>query len=223
MAAIVDYGTLQAAIVDYLSRPDLNSKVPTFINLADRSIKRRARLAGNTILNRAYLLDINYPAIPTATGGFIKHWFYNGREIMLVSHIELVRRYGDSVGPPEVYAIVGCPDTIPSRTGPFIKVAPKPPVGVTYSTVLEYWDELDSFGTGTMPNAYSWFLRRHPELYLYGSLLIGAAWLKDDPRVPRWKQMYDDLWREVQEESTQLSSGHGNDISLDMVLMNERN
>jgi hypothetical protein len=42
----------------------------------------------------------------------------------------------------------------------------------------------------SVSNASNWILARHPDVYLYGSLLQAAPYLRDDERVGLWAPLY---------------------------------
>jgi hypothetical protein len=46
-----------------------------------------------------------------------------------------------------------------------------------------YWQRIPPLSEETPSN---WLLTKHPDIYLYGSLSMGEAFLKDDPRLPLW-------------------------------------
>ena len=55
----------------------------------------------------------------------------------------------------------------------------------------------------------SWYVVNHPEVLLYGSLLEAKAFIKDDVRLPVWKQFYDEAVSiiEMEDRASQASKG----------------
>jgi len=241
---MADYQNLIADIIGFLDRADLSSRADDFLVSAHNAIGRRMRVTAALRMNENFQINSDYLTPPSMMGGNflgIKHWFIPGAapvggswysaspttELKLLSHTELVRRYGDEIGPPRHYAIVGHNSfdspNIPTASvqAPRLLIGPNPGVTV-YRSVMEWWE-------GPPPHLwsptwyYSWASGKYYDAYLYAALLAAEAWLKDDPRIEFWKQAYDNIWREIEEESAQAAGGHGNDIVPDMVLMNERN
>jgi hypothetical protein len=66
-----------------------------------------------------------------------------------------------------------------------IEVLPPPDTG--YTAELTYVATLAKLSDS---NASNWILERHPDVYLYGSLLQAAPYLRDDERVALWTPLY---------------------------------
>lgn len=62
---------------------------------------------------------------------------------------------------------------------------------------LRYYQRIPSLLT----NATNWLLTKSPDLYLYGSMLEGEAYLMGDDRIPIWKSAYDMIIADMQLES----------------------
>jgi hypothetical protein len=80
-----------------------------------------------------------------------------------------------TTGKPLYFALVGNQ----------IEVLPPPDTG--YTAELTYVATLAKLSDS---NASNWILERHPDVYLYGSLLQAAPYLRDDERVGLWTPLY---------------------------------
>ena len=54
---------------------------------------------------------------------------------------------------------------------------------------MAYYGRIDALGDA---NADNWLLTHSPDVYLYGSLLQTAPYLKDDERIGIWKGLYEE-------------------------------
>lgn len=65
------------------------------------------------------------------------------------------------------------------------------PVGATYS--------LDYYGFASITAAPNWLVQKHPDIYLYGSLMQGIAYIDDKDTVAFWTNAYDRAMGELTE------------------------
>jgi hypothetical protein len=87
----------------------------------------------------------------------------------------------------ERFEMIGVPSFYRHVEGDKLQFLPAPNSENPLRCVLEYWAAVPDL-TEESPN--NWLLDRYPDVYLYGSLLIAAAYLQDDGRVPLWTQAY---------------------------------
>jgi hypothetical protein len=175
--AISTYSELQSAVGDFLNRQDLTTVIPTFIALAEadlnRSIRHRSMLTRSTAT-----IDTQFTALPAD--------FLEAKNIQLNStpitvlryvtmeHADLVRQRNPT-GQPCYYSIVG--DTL--------EVVPVP--DASFTAELTYYKKLTALSDSDTTN---WLLSYHPDVYLYGTLMQSAPYLKDDQRIPIWGSLY---------------------------------
>jgi hypothetical protein len=175
--AISTYSELQSAVGDFLNRQDLASVIPTFIALAEadlnRSIRHRSMLTRSTAT-----IDTQFTALPT---DFLeaKNIQLNSEPITVLryvtmEHADLVRQRNPT-GQPVYYSIVG--DTL--------EVVPVP--DTSYTAELTYYKKITALSDSDTTN---WLLSYHPDVYLYGTLMQSAPYLKDDQRIPIWGSLY---------------------------------
>lgn len=175
--AISTYSELQSAVGDFLNRQDLTTVIPTFIALAEadlnRSIRHRSMLTRSTAT-----IDTQFTALPT---DFLeaKNIQLNSEPITVLryvtmEHADLVRQRNPT-GQPVYYSIVG--DTL--------EVVPVP--DASFTAELTYYKKLTALSDSDTTN---WLLSYHPDVYLYGTLMQSAPYLKDDQRIPIWGSLY---------------------------------
>lgn len=102
------------------------------------------------------------------------------RVIAIVDPQLLVLRKGvmPATGRPQAAAIVD--------DGENLLLAPVP--DQAYTAEIIYTTKLTPLSGSVSTN---WLLDSHPDIYLYGSLVQSAPFLKDDPRLPMWQTMLD--------------------------------
>jgi hypothetical protein len=180
------YTNLKTEIADWLNRSDLSSMTGTFITLAEASFKRDARLrkyqrAGEiTVSADGYSLPDDFQSLESLAHEGTSH--YGPVEIVGSDQLGTLKaQYGDT-GVPRYAAIE---DGV-------LYFAPEP--DASYTLVLTYWRSVDALSS---TNADNWLLTDHPDVYLYGSLMQAAPYLKDDERIPVWSSLLEKAIQEV--------------------------
>lgn len=188
---IVDYTTLQAAILNTIDRPELADEVKLWIQLAEAEFIRQkvmrhkitardveatptARLALPTDFLSLKLIQINAdpPIEPDPV---------DMRELRAYQ-----AAHPGSVGTPRVYAIDGDELVFPW--------APDYPVEIVSFVRLAVLGD---------SNPTNPILDNAPDLYLYGSIKQGELFLKNDARYPLWDAKYIEARNDIDEESRQ--------------------
>lgn len=177
--ALGNYTELKAEVALWLDREDLTTQIPTFITLFEAQAERKLRTRQMLVLNEAgtttaasglIALPENFLALQNLT-------VYNssGSPISLTyaSKNQCDNRRAQAVTNrfPEVYTI-GAVE---------IELAPYP--DAAYSYEMSYWEKIARLSTSVSSN---WLLAAHPDLYLYGTLMQAAPYLKHDERIDVW-------------------------------------
>ena len=173
----MNYTTLKSSVADWLNRQDLTAVIPTLVALAEadfnRSIRHRLMLGRATTT-----LDSHFTALPAD--------FLEAKNVQLdttplsilkyatMEQADLIRR-GDSTGQPRYYTIIG--DTL--------EVVPVP--DADYQIELTYYKQIPALSDDNLTN---WLINSHPDVYLYGTLMQAAPYLKDDERIAVWGTLY---------------------------------
>lgn len=177
--ALSNYTELKASVADWLNRTDLTSVIPDFIALAEAQIERTLRTR-QMMVRATASIDTEYSAVPAD--------FLETKSIKLNTNpvtsltFETVDALDSlksttyiSTGKPQLFSIVGGQ----------IRVLPVP--DSTYTAELIYYAKLSKLSS---TNATNWLLTQAPDVYLYGSLMQAAPYLKDDARIPVWASIY---------------------------------
>jgi hypothetical protein len=175
--ALSTYTELQSEIADWLDRADLTAKIPTFIRLLEAQLQRKLRVREMLITAPGTVDSTGFSALPddflalhnlTLTDA-------TGRPTPLTyaskHQLDTARFEKNGTGQPRLYTL--------NRT--HIEFAPYPDADYAYS--LSYWSKLSYLSSGVPTN---WVLEAHPDIYLYGSLLQAAPYLRNDERISVW-------------------------------------
>lgn len=165
--AITTYATLQTAIANWINRDDLTDRIPEFIALAEAHFNRRLRrpemenMATSTASAETLALPTDFLAMRSLYIDASPR-----RELQYVSHGTLRTQYASTAtGEPEVYTI--------ADGGLVFGPAP----GTSYTLDMLYWQKITALSGS---NTTNWLLDMSPDLYLYGSLVHAAKYIRDD-------------------------------------------
>ena len=174
----MNYSELKSSVADFLNRQDLTAVIPTFISLCEADLNRSVR--HRSMLCRATAtLETQYTSLPA---DFLeaKNIQLNSNPVTTLKYVtmeqlDLLKQTYRSSGIPKYYTIIG--DTI--------EVLPAP--AEEYTIELTYYKKLPALSDSQTGN---WLLTSHPDVYLYGTLMQSAPYLKDDERVGVWGTLY---------------------------------
>lgn len=180
------YTNLKTAIGTLLNRNDLTSVIPDWITMVEAHLQRvlegRPMLVSQAVTfdtTGQFTLPTDFRS-PTALNLEDTTYFW---PVDLVPYAVLSRKRLELTNGPPRYA------TIQNNT---VLVAPIP--DASYSGTLQYEAELTPLSDSVSTN---WVLTSHPDIYLYGAAVHSAPWLRDDARLPMWKDLYDAAIEEV--------------------------
>lgn len=183
--AITNYGTLKAAIADFLNRDDLTAVIPTFINFAQDKINRDLRTR-QMVARATANIDSQYNAFPPN--------FLQVRDIRLntnpVQALEYVsseqqnqeRSRNATSGRPRLFSVIG----------ESFEVFPTP--DTSYECEIAYYEKIPDM---TADSDTNWLLTKSPELFVYGSLVHSAPYLKDEDKIVIWQTLYRDVFNSL--------------------------
>lgn len=209
MALITDYGSLQSAMADWAWRStDTNyqAAAPQMIANFENSFKRRVRClemeVGPTTTSVPSPPQIVIPSDFLEVVRLQITGLPNGTPNQPLKYVTPERgAYLDAttapVGSPQWYTIIG---------GKFV-INPQNwvPAGATYELTYYGFTPL-----ATAPLGVNWLITKHADLYLYGSLMEGAAYIDDKDTVAMWKAARDEALAELLEaDKKKRSSGAG--------------
>lgn len=184
--ALDTYAGMQTAIANALMRQDLTAYIPDWITMCEASIRRLLKSQKDTI--RAYVdgsSDIDrYKTLPgdfyelvdtprvNAAGGVSKPIEYVTPRVM-----DELWQSPESAGAPRFFTIVGAQlQFFPAPNGEQIEIA--------------YRQGVQALATAA--GGVNALLLEAPDIYLYGSLIHSAPFLREDERLATWKGLYTD-------------------------------
>ena len=179
---VTTYQELQDHIADTLLRSDLTTVIKTFVQLAEAKFKRNKNF--RKISDRGnFSISADGVSLPSDFQS-LESWYHDGGtffgpiEIVnsdMIGHLK-GSRFGGRTGAPAFASIVDGK----------ARFAPEP--DQTYTTQMIYWRKVASLSAS---NTTNWLLDDHPDIYIYGSLVHSAPYLKDDPRLAMWQSLHD--------------------------------
>jgi len=207
--AISTYSELQDAVKAWLARDgdaDMLTRVPEFIALVEAQFNRDVR-------HRS--MEIRGLLVPTAGNAFVTlpSDYREARSLVVQSNPLSTLSYvtpqqmdtnwpNAATGIPIEYTIVGNE----------IKLGVIP----NSATAIEitYYQTIPALGTATPSN---WMLSDHPDLYLYGSLLQAAPYLKNNADIPVWGAFYTRGMEGLKQDATR-SAFNGGPLSAKVAV-----
>lgn len=176
------YAHLQTEITDLLDRGDLAPKVPSWISLVEAEIQRilqgrdmrtNVDLIFNTTGTAALPADYRSPVSLTLETDAFKG------PIEMTTYERVQTKRSQLVNGSPIYAAVN---------GSNLLLAPIPDSDTAYTGVLVYDATVAPLSD---TNTVNWVLLNHPDIYFYGAALHSAPYLRDDERIPVWKDFYE--------------------------------
>jgi hypothetical protein len=180
---ITDYTSLQSAVTEWLARDQdatLIARIPTFIQLAEakfnrllfvRQMEQRSSatvVAGGTD-SEFVLLPSDFQTMRrvriTSVSGSPRLTFMTSAAMD-----EFRYKTADVVGQPKYFTIFGSE----------MELAPTP--DTDYTIEMIYRQNIPALSI----NSSNWLLTLAPDLYLYGTLLESAPYIKEDERIQVW-------------------------------------
>lgn len=176
------WAELKTSLAEWLNRTDLTAKIPELIAFAERRFNRklfvpeRESSATATITGERLALPTDFWAL---RGIYLAT---DPRVQMQPVTLAALRDGYSRTGQPYVYAI----------SGEELVFGPIP--DTTYSVEIAYYATIPALGASQATN---WLLTDHPDIYLYGSLLMAEAYLVNDRRLEMWKVALDEAMAEL--------------------------
>ncbi len=180
--ALTTYTELKASVADWLNRDDLTSAISDFITLAEaefqRSIRHRKMITRSDVT-----IDGRYsdpPADWMQTVSLVMNTNPVTPLIYVTSEwLNKMRNDSGATGTPEYYTHIG--DEIEAYPAPDSS---------SYTAELVYYAKVPVLSDS---NASNWLLALSPDIYLYGTLIQSAPYLRDDERLVTWGAIYNKL------------------------------
>lgn len=193
---ITNYGTLKTAIADTLNRDDLTSVIPQFVTLAHAQFNRRLR-SHRQITRGSLTINTQFEALPADWLETIRITM-DANPIRVLTQISMddLTRYrtatDNNTDAPKYFA----------HNGTDIELFPTP--STSYTGEITYYAKITALSADGDTN---WLLTNHPDVYLYGSLVHTAPYLKDDARIAVWAGLLAQSMTEIEDESNAARFG----------------
>lgn len=181
----MNYSELQSSIADFLNRSDLTAVIPTFIQLAEARMNRIIRtrkMESRTTEN----VSTQFVALPTDFLEY-RNLQLNLSPVVVLAYV--TPQYADTLragsiqGRPRFFTVVANQ----------LELIPAPQETMELESV--YYRRIPALSGMATSN---WLIESHPDIYLYGSLVQAALYLKDDPTV--WASLFDSAVDELMQE-----------------------
>lgn len=186
--ALATYSDLKTALANWMHRSDLTSVIPDSIVLCESDFNRRLRIAQMEVRSTADF-DEGHENLPTD--------FLELREVRVnanpaisleyMTPAQMTQRYPVlTSGRPSFYTLVDSQIRM--------NVIP------TSEVEISYYARIPALTDAAPTN---WMLTNHPDVYLYGSLTYLEPFIKNDKRLPMWKQLYEVSVNQVKDADRQ--------------------
>lgn len=203
-ASLRNYDWLKARVAEWLHRSDLSDKIPDFIALAEARINRLARV--RTMENEVPLtmtVGSRFVALP---GGFNVPrgvWLDRSQPPLTPALPESLPA-SVTTGQPQFWAIDGA------------NLALDRPADQPYPLTLRYSGGFilsDGIKNNTL-------LTNYPDLYLYGSLMESAPYIRDTELITMWQGFFDRAVKEINANESRIRAAAPLRTELAQVLCN---
>ena len=177
--AISNIVELQAAVAEWMNRPQLAPKVPDWITLAESRIAKTLRVS-RMIASASLPTVIDQRGVDLPAGWLeFKAVTVDGSPIDYMPADQLYARNASS------------PNTMYSIEGGQLLLGPIP--GAVFNVDIRYYKRLDALENSST----NWLLQDHPDVYLYGALIEGALYVKNQNEAGQWGTLFDKAIAEV--------------------------
>jgi hypothetical protein len=184
--AFSNYSELKTSIANFLARDDLTSQIPDFIRLAEARMSRE--LDARSMEKRATATTVagdSYISLPTDLRE-IRNVQLNTDPVKTLEYytVQMINTdyAGQGQGKPKAYSIVGT------------EILLKPTPDAAYTLEIVYGENVQALSDEDTNNT---ILSRHPDAYLYGSLMNAYTYLMDEQRALQYDQLFTRIMDEI--------------------------
>jgi hypothetical protein len=184
--AFSNYSELKTSIANFLARDDLTSQIPDFIRLAEARMSRE--LDTRSMEKRATATTVagdSYISLPTDLRE-IRNVQLNTDPVKTLEYytVQMINTdyAGQGQGKPKAYSIVGT------------EIMLRPTPDAAYTLEIVYGENVQALSDEDTNNT---ILSRHPDAYLYGSLMNAYTYLMDETRASQYDQLFTRIMDEI--------------------------
>lgn len=174
----VDYEFLKAEIADWMHRPDLLGKIPTFIQMIESKMSEDITAKAMQTVDTLVVDGISaYVNLPEDFKGMVRIGLPGKQPLRLATAEEIASEDSGHVGEPILYAIVGSQ----------LQLLPAPDAAYTLGIVYER--RIPALSDGSTTN---WLLKRSLNAYLFGALMMASVYVKNEGDIGKYQALYQD-------------------------------
>ena len=195
--SISTYAELQTAVKNWLDRTDtdLTARIPDFITLAEAKLNRDLRVRPMEVVGTD-TMSSGTISLPADWVKYKSIWYnYSSTRVELenMSPQEFNRFDTGTTDYPTGYYIA-------ASTVYFGPSTPQSDFTVGYI----YYQKIPALSDSATTN---WLLTSHPDIYLYGSLLEAAPYLKEYPEIQLWMTAFGTVIEQLKQSDRDTMSG----------------
>lgn len=202
MAVTSGYASLLANIADYMARSDLTAQIPIFVqNMEERFLRQPTNWGPWMETAYSTAMSSGVSAVPT---GFLawKLVYISTSPARRLQPIGLAQLHEEfprngSTGIPSLIA----------RNGANFEYGPRP--SSDFTVAGSYYAKPTLLRSFASDAAAHYLIVNAPDLLLYGALMEGAAFIKDDARIGIWADAYQQAKKDYNDlqKATNISGG----------------
>lgn len=195
-------------LADTLNRQDLTGVIPDFTAIATTRISRdMARIKHPGAITRAIASVVNdYAPLPT---DFLSMYQLMDQDtqtaLTYISPDQSMTIQTQGWSPQTSPVPIIAPYYSPTQNiiyytimGKTLRMIPPPASSTPAMLEMWYYSTLPAISNS---NPTNWVLTQYPDLYLYGSLVHTAPYLKNDERIQVWENMYQAILKDIEVEA----------------------
>ena len=196
---ITNYDELKTQIASWLKRPDLATDVPTMVQLAEAEFNEDLVTTEMETRSQA-TTEEEFIGLPSDFEG-IRTIHIEGSPDTTLQYLtpqEFTRfeQQENRGAAPCVYTILDSQ----------IKLYPAPTIENPASLEIIYLQSLQALSDS---NTTNWLLDKHPNVYLWGSLVNAEAFIHNDKRIGLWKSRYNEAIHKINKRANKKRLGAG--------------
>lgn len=193
---IGNYSDLVSKVAAWMDRDDLEPQIPDFVAICEARLNRLLR----TVLQEVQTLWVvggETYSLPDDFRKLRSIWIDGSpdRPLFGMSPGSVPRNFTGTAGTTQAYYIEG-------RT---ISFAPPPADSTTFRA--NYWTRIPPLTSASPQN---WLLTEHPDVYLWGTILGAAEYIRDQEAIDYSSAKLDTFIAEIQRESRNDQWASGN-------------
>jgi len=191
--ALDTFANLKTAIADTLNRTGLTNQIVDFITLLEAELKRHPAILDEREADLT--LSTAVTTLPDDIREIVEIYWNDGTRTGAIDIVsssigsDMIGTLGETTGFPRKASVIN--DGTQLRTFP--------PPDQAYTVKLLYNADLTPLSDSDTSN---WVLDQYPDVYLYGSCLHAAPFLKDDNRIEMWQGFKMSALQQIEEQNT---------------------